>query len=129
MKKYLNCLNLLSWNESLEVQNKAIEYLSEVRDWDFKGCITKTQKDVWGNMVKVIMKNKNIDKRTILQDLIFLLKDLTWPGALEALNIIKEMKKEEVISDLKKALVEATNEKDEMWIDNLKLLLTHFNFL
>lgn len=129
MEKYLDVLRMLSWKESLETQNNAIEYLSGVEDWDFRNCIINTPKDVWENILKVIKKNKSIDMHLILQDLLFLFKDLTWPGALDAFDIIKKMGKEEIYLDLTKALAKANSEKDEMWIDNLKLLLTHFNSL
>lgn len=129
MEKYLDVLRMLSWKESPETQNSAIEYLSGVEDWDFRNCIINTPKDVWENILKVIKNNKSIDMHLILQDLLFLLKDLTWPGALDAFDIIKKMGKEEIYLDLTKALAKANSEKDEMWIDNLKLLLIHLNSL
>ncbi len=129
MEKYLDVLRMLSWKESPEIQNNAIEYLSGVEDWDFRNCIINTPKDVWENILKVIKNNKSIDMHLILQDLLFLLKDLTWPGALDAFDIIKKMGKEEIYLDLTKALAKANREKDEMWIDNLKLLLIHLNSL
>lgn len=97
MEKYLDVLRMLSWKESPEIQNNAIEYLSGVEDWDFRNCIINTPKDVWENILKVIKNNKSIDMHLILQDLLFLLKDLTWPGALDAFDIIKKWEKRRYI--------------------------------
>lgn len=128
MDKYINYIKKLSWKNSKEMQENAIMFLSSVNDWDYMGCIINTSKDIWGNLLIVIKNRNECDKILLLEDLLFLFKDLNWPGAWEAFEIIKNMKKELVKKDLEKALLQAYNEDDGMWITGLKLIIDYFHF-
>lgn len=128
MDKYINYIKKLSWKNSKEMQENAIMFLSSANDWDYMGCIINTSKDIWGNLLIVIKNRNECDKILLLEDLLFLFKDLNWPGAWEAFEIIKNMKKELVKKDLEKALLQAYNEDDGMWITGLKLIIDYFHF-
>lgn len=126
MNNYLKEIEHLSWINSSDIQEEAINFLSRASDWDARNCIISTSKDVWENLIKAINKNEFIDKKKLLPDLLFLLKDLTWPGALEALEILKGLGKEIVYNDLKKMIIQANYVNDEMWIMNLNILSEYF---
>lgn len=128
MNKYIHYIKNLSWKNNEKTQEEAITFLSNVDDWDCKGCIIDTPKDIWSNLLIVIKNRSDQDKVLLLEDLLFLFQDLNWPGALDSLEIIKSMKKERVKKDLEKALLQAYNENDGMWIANLKLIIEHFQF-
>lgn len=97
-------------------------------DWDCAQCIIDTEKDVWENLVAVI-ENKGYDeKKILLNDFLFLLQDLNWPGARRALEIIKSMEKADVQKPLQEALLEALSLNDEMWIFGLKIVADYFGY-
>lgn len=128
MCKYTKYIELLSWNTPKALQEEAINFLINAEDCDMRGCIKNTQKDVWNNIVLIISKRSVSDRINCLPDLLFLLKDLNWPGALKALEILKSMKATDVINNLEQSLKQAYDEKDGIWISNLKELVNHYNF-
>lgn len=128
MCKYTKYIELLSWNTPKILQEEAINFLINVEDWEISGCIKNTQKDVWDNILLIISKRSLSDRINCIPDLLFLLKDLNWPGALKALEILKSMKAADVIKNLEQALKQAYDEKDGIWISNLKELVKYYNF-
>lgn len=126
MEKYTEYINQLSWIMPKTEQDKAVSFLSTVNDWDYKDCIICSQKDVWENLVKVISKRKKEEVKSLLPDLLYMLKDLNWPGALNAMNIIKTFSQEEILPDIEQSLKTADSENDGIWIANLKNLVDYF---
>lgn len=128
MNNYSDYFKLLNWHKTVEEQKIAIDYLTQCNDWNFKGCIINTSKDFWENVIKII-SNKNRDNQVqMIYEMMYLLKDLNWPGALEALKILKTFNKYEITNDLEKSLSEAYRIKDTVWIANLKLLIEYYKF-
>lgn len=127
MEKYTEYISKLSWNKPKAEQKEAALFLSQVEDWDYKNCITSSNKDVWEELVQVISKRKKEEIKEMLPDLLFLLKDLNWPGALKAFEIVGSLKYEEIKADFWIILEKAYTEKDDMWIENLKRLGNRLN--
>ena len=67
-------------------------------------------------------------KEQALQGLLFLFKDLSWPGASMAFDIIKQIPKDKVLIDLEIALSDAFEENDGIWVANLKQVISYFRF-
>ena len=125
MKRYIELVEKLNWNNSLEIQQNAIKELSQKKDWDYRGVIINSDKGCWENLFKVFEIVK-ADDSLLLNDYIFLLKDLNWPGAIIALTKLKSLQKG-VINDVLFSFIEkATNEKDEDWKENLFLVANYF---
>ena len=76
----------------------------------------------------VLSKKKNMIKEQALQGLLFLFKDLSWPGASMAFDIIKQIPKDKVLIDLEIALSDAFEENDGIWVANLKQVISYFRF-
>ena len=103
----MNNFNNLSWNKSRAEQEKTMEFLIANDNWDIQHCIQNASKDIWENLVYVLSKKKNMIKEQALQGLLFLFKDLSWPGASMAFDIIKQIPKDKVLIDLEIALSDA----------------------
>lgn len=125
----LKCyLNDLSWSKPAEVQADAIKYLSNnISDEFIPNLIKETGKDSWDNAIEII-KNIGITRTVITVPwLIFLYKDLTWPGALESINILKQYNNEQLIPYFDSALEQADLEGDTMWISGIQFVITQLN--
>ncbi|MCR5614478.1 hypothetical protein [Treponema sp.] len=128
MNDYKNYIEQLSWKNSEKEQSEAIEILSKSEDWDFTNCIRNSSKDIWENLVVVINRRSYQDKVKLADDLIYLLMDLNWPGALQGLEILKSLKKEVIQAPLEDTLYSAYVDRDGNWISNLFELIKYFKF-
>ena len=128
MNDYRKYLNQLSWHKTEKEQKEAIDFLSKSEDWDFFNCIRKSSKDIWENLVVVINRRSYQDKVKLADDLLYLLMDLNWPGALQGLEILKSLKKEEIQAPLEDTLYSAYVDMDGCWISNLLELTKYFKF-
>ena len=124
----MNNLNNLSWNRPRTEQEKTMECLIANDKWDMQHCIQNASKDSWENLVDVLSKKENMIKEQALQGLLFLFKDLSWPGAGMAFDIIKQIPKNKVLIDLEIALSDAFEENDGIWAANLKQVISYFKF-
>ena len=128
MSRHLEDIGNLSWSRDPETQKNAAMNLLAADDWDCENCIIGTEKDVWENLVAVIEKTGRGTKKTLCRDLLFLLQDLNWPGALRAREIVKGMSKDDVLRPLQEALLQAYATNDGIWISNLKSLVDYFGY-
>ena len=124
----MNNLNNLSWNRPRTEQEKTMDFLIANDNWDIQHCIQNASKDIWENLVYVLSKKENMIKEQALQGLLFLFKDLSWPGASMAFDIIKQIPKDKVLIDLEIALSDAFEENDGIWAANLKQVISYFKF-
>ncbi|HBB15148.1 MAG TPA: hypothetical protein DCZ76_12875 [Treponema sp.] len=123
---YEEYISKLSWHRTESEQKEAIRFLTQAPDWDFSNCIRKSSKDIWENLVAVIKKRSYEEKVQLAGELLYLLMDLNWPGALQALGILKGIRKEDILPPLESALKSACLEKDGNWLSYLYELVVHF---
>lgn len=129
MNCYKEYISKLSWHKPEEYQTEAIDFLSKAPDWDFSNCIRKSSKDIWENLVKVIKNRSYNDKVKLSEELLFLLLDLNWPGALQGLEILKTLHREDIRVPLENALKSAYQKNDGNWIAYLYELIVYFKFV
>ena len=110
----------LDWSQSKEVQNRAISALSKTEESNYDLLINKDMKFTWKNAVKVIKNIGYPKSKSLIPDLIWLLLDINWPGALEAVELLSKVDKETLVPHLEKALHEADADNDYMWIGGIK---------
>jgi len=122
-----NLLSSLSWNRPAEEQSKAVEELIKIKDKILNCLITYTSKDQWDNCMKIINKLKYRDQVKMIPQLLFLLKDMNWPGAREAFNLMRNMKVEDLIPYINQAVEQADTECDTIWITWMKIFLEELN--
>jgi hypothetical protein len=107
-------------------QEAAIENLVAVIDTD--DCdlvILAGNKGTWINTVKALKIIGYPKNKKALPSLIYLLRDLNWPGAEEGMDILKEADRSEVLPILEVAITDAYNTKDDCW---LLFIRTFLNF-
>ena len=95
MNKYPELLEKLNWNNSIEVQSRTVQELIKKNDWDYTGCIINSSKGCWENLFK-IFNMIEVNDRLLIDDYLFLLKDLNWTGSLIAFNKLKVMGNDEL---------------------------------
>lgn len=109
-------LGYLSWFQTEEKQEIAIQKLIKHKEKLFDSLITKSAKDQWHNAVKLIGKLEYSDQVRMVPQMLFLLQDVNWPGAVEATKIMESITLEELKPHIIRALVEANEENDTIWI-------------
>ncbi len=113
----------LDWSYPAEIQNKAIDFLSEADEEYICFIFDKKLKSTWENAVKVIKKIGFPKNEPLLPDLVELLQDVNWPGAEGAMEILSSVEKTIVIPIIERALLAADAENDLMWIGGINLLV------
>ena len=125
MKNIEEILQLLSWSNSAEDQERGrdmaqnIEDISELIQPDVGG------KSAWDNCAKVLCKKTDEQLEPYLCGLLEWIQDINWPGAMLILGRFKHFSgiklKEPVENAVKKA--KGMQENGLMWIDYLSELL------
>jgi hypothetical protein len=77
--------------------------------------------------MKIINKLEYQDQVWMTPQLLFLLKDMNWPGAREAFNLMRNMKAEDLIPYINQAVEQADIECDTIWITWMKIFLEELN--
>ncbi|MDQ6421773.1 DUF5071 domain-containing protein [Paenibacillus sp. LHD-117] len=113
-------LSSLSWSCTEEEQSKAIFQLVQFKEKLFDCLITESGKDKWENCIKIISQFEYQDKVKMIPQMLFLLKDMNWPGAIESVNLMLGMESEDLAPSIINALEEAVHENDTIWIAWLK---------
>lgn len=120
-------LQSLSWDLSEDEQEKGIQKLIPYKDYIINSLITNTSKHQWKNAVRLVEKLEYPYRVRMVPQLLLLLKDMNWPGAIDAGNIIKNLKPEEIIAYIRHALIQADNENDTVWIAWINELIEEMN--
>ncbi|MCD8157802.1 MAG: DUF5071 domain-containing protein, partial [Clostridiales bacterium] len=81
----------------------------------------------WQNSVYVIRKIGFPRNKLLLPNLIWLLQDINWPGALISIDVLADIEKEELIPLIETAITKAYEIKDYMWLGGLKMLIDKTN--
>jgi hypothetical protein len=127
-KKMSDYIEDLHWGNPEEVQKNAIKVLIEIPENEFpSNLITGTEKECWYNVLEIY---KRIGYPRIMNEvvqLLFLFKDMNWPGAGEASDLLKSINHDEILLYLKEALQQADNENDTLWITWIKEFIKEIN--
>ena len=124
----MNIFQELSWDKDKELQESTIKYFSNDESFDFNNLIKEAPKESMENLVEIVAK-KNVDERyKFIDGLLFLLQDLSWPGAAKAMSLLKSIHKEKLLPYLENKLIEAYEENDDNWLGNLNILVKYHYF-
>lgn len=85
--------------------------------------IQKDMKGTWEKAVLILNKIGYPRNKRALPKLIWLLKDINWPGSKESIEVLKKFDRTELAVAIIDALKMAYNESDYMWIGGLKMLI------
>ena len=124
----LNYIGKLDWKHPKSVQKNAIKTLIKTDDKYLPLIFDKTRKSTWENAVKVIKEIRFPRNKIFVNDLIWLLQDLNWPGATDAVSVLSCFDEEYVISSLVENLKKADSCGDTMWIGGMKYLIETNNY-
>ncbi|GIP49367.1 hypothetical protein J53TS2_29580 [Paenibacillus sp. J53TS2] len=120
-------LSSLSWNCPQDEQEIAVMKIINLKDKIPNCLITNTSKDQWDNCMKIINKLDYKDQLKMTPQMLFLLKDMNWPGAQEACNLMCTMNTDDLIPYIMQALEQADTECDTIWITWIKKFLEKLN--
>ncbi|MEE3410220.1 MAG: hypothetical protein VZQ47_04795 [Treponema sp.] len=121
----MNKLEDLSWDKDKKTQEEAISFFSNDGSFNFNQLIKKSPKKIMSNLVEVITNKKIGEQYQSIKGLLYLLKDLSWPGSEKAMSLLKSYPKEALLPDLENTLKEASQENDDNWLGNLKMLIKY----
>ena len=113
-------LRSLSWYYPEEQQEQAIQKLIIHKKKYVNSLITQSSKDQWHNAVRLIGHLDYSDQVQMIPEMLFLLKDMNWPGALDATRIMEGLNPEELKPHISRALIEANKENNIIWITWIK---------
>ena len=124
MEEKINHLLLsLDWNCSEEEQKRAIQELITYKEVLVDSIITSTDKYQWPNVIKFIGLLDKKDQVKFVPQMLFLLQDMNWPGALDATELMVRLSHTELKPHISRALTDADKEKDTIWIAWIKAFL------
>lgn len=105
--KIKELINDLSWDKPKEVQLSALEKLEAIGDEETRYLIQGDGKYCWENAVKVLHKIGYPRNRLAIPRLIWLLKDMNWPGVISAIETLQRIDIKTIIPFIEDALREA----------------------
>jgi len=124
VKKLLSSLN---WHRPQAEQDFAVQELIDYKDEIINIFISDTQKEQWHNAIRIIEKLDESYQIKAVPQMLLLLMDLNWPGAMPALEIMKKLDIENIKPYIAEALRRADKENDTIWIAWIKKLIEEKN--
>lgn len=122
----------LSLNCDAKLQSKSIEILSNLSLLDIRYIVLPNGKECWDNAAEVIYnimyrnitkgKKLTIEEKESLFSIMEWTEDLNWPGAVTIIHALKLLDTSLIAQFIENSLIQAINDKDENWIDFLKIL-------
>ncbi len=118
-------MDLLDWNNSMEMQEQGIQLAQDVE------CINiflqpgsrHYGKNVWDNCAKILSARSNEELSPYLIELMAWLQDMNWPGAFCILDRLKGMVNEPLFQYSYTICLKCARAlDDETWESNLKML-------
>ncbi|MGD6858219.1 hypothetical protein ACQCVO_24695 [Bacillus infantis] len=109
----------LNWHLPEETQKEAADILLQLPADKVRMIIPKYGKACWENGVAVIRKIGYPRNENALQRLAGLLQDRNWPGALDAVEIFRELGKEISTPYIERECEEAIRCGDHDWLEHL----------
>jgi hypothetical protein len=119
-------MDMLDWNESLEIQEKGRELAKNIRSINvfLQPGNPGNCKNVWDNCAKILAARSDETLKPYLIDMLEWLEDLNWPGALIILDRLKNYSEVDMLFwALEECVKEATALDKEVWLCNLSELL------
>ncbi len=119
-------LKMLSYKNTIEIQEKGIRLASEIK-WLghlFQPTIGGESKSLWENCALVLSKKTDEQLCPWLIDCFIWLQDMNWPGAeiiADRLKIMRDTENYEYNKEKAIKIAEITN--DEEWIENIRQYL------
>lgn len=119
-------MNMLDWNNSLEIQQEGVELGKSVK------CINafilpmnpEWNKNVWENCAKILNDKNDKILNPYLIKLLEWVEDFNWPGALIIIERLKKFSEMEMLSFAVKECVNiASATNNIIWLENLSELL------
>ena len=115
-------MDMLDWNNPIEIQNKGRELAQNIR------CInvflqpghTGHCKNVWDNCAIILSQRSDLELQPYLHELLEWISDMNWPGAeciLERLKNYNDRQWFEYVLDM--CISEAIALKEEIWLETL----------
>lgn len=118
----------LNWNINESRQREAILKLVNVEDQYLPFIFSYTHKFEWENYVNVVAQIGFPRNIPMLADLLSLLQDLNWPGAMHAIQILKKIDSNVLIPLLEETIKKAYQEEDFEWLAGLKRLVSECHY-
>ncbi|WP_342537612.1 hypothetical protein MKY15_11740 [Sporosarcina sp. FSL K6-1540] len=109
----------LNWHLPQEIQDEAMEILSEIQPEKVGFIIPKYGKPCWQNGVGIIKDMGYPRNKEALPKLASLLQDRNWPGALEAIETFEQLGKKISVPHIEKECVEAIKCNNNDWLEHL----------
>jgi hypothetical protein len=113
----------LDWGLPTEVQENAFNSLKAMTSLDTGKLINWNMKGTWENTVLLIDEIGYPSNKQSLPCLLELLQDMSWPGAIQSINVLKKINKAVLIPIVEKAIKKAYIEEDYMWLGGIKSMV------
>lgn len=127
MEELQRLLASLDWDRPVEEQKAAIQKLHRYKEELIHSIITATEKSQWENAVEYISRLNLEDQIKYVPQLFVLLQDKNWPGALHAVELMKQMSVHDLEQPIAAALRQADEENDTIWIAWIKRFIEDLN--
>ncbi len=122
----MECINELiaelSWDNSLEVQEEAIEKLLKIDEEYVTMLLQPYDKKYWENSAKVLKALDYPQNSRAIPGMFRWLRDMNWPGAWIIMEVLQNIDKKIILPYLEDAIIIAKKEDDDMWIMALREL-------
>lgn len=118
----------LNWLLPKENQKVAIEFLTNLPPDKTDMILPKYGKECWENGVSVIKSIGYPNNKNALPKLARLLQDRNWPGALDAIEVFRDIGKTISIPYIEKECIEAAKLNDLDWLEHLYFACTSLNY-
>lgn len=118
----------LSWHLSKEIQENAIYELSKIKP-QFHYLLFKSGKYTWPNAVKIVKQIGYPENKSAISNLFGLLMDTNWPGAIEAMEVLTEIKEKDkpmLIEKLEEVICKAYSDGDPCWLWGINYFIKYY---
>jgi len=114
-------LSPLDWNLPEAIQDKAINNILSLTDFDYKSLIQPIDIHHWENAAKVLSALGYNKISHLTKDLLEWVQDVNWPGAFIVLDILKTFPNDFLLPYLENAIMEAKLSNDDPWLEYLSI--------
>ncbi len=131
MKNIDEIMEMLDWNNSVEVQKEGINRAAQIEDISIflQPIDARYNKNVWDNCAFILSLKDDEQLEPYAMEVLSWTKDLNWPGALEIIERLKKVSQSHVfLAALEKSVEEAKKAQELAWLSNLAELLTNEYF-
>lgn len=121
-------LKSLSWNNPCDVIFEGLKIAKSVKCLKafFQPICSEYGKDTWENCAIVICERRDDELEFYIEDMIYWMQDINWPGALQITNRLLKMENVTLLASVIDTIVPALNFiGEEQWLINLGQLLSN----